>query len=718
IAWTFVLLVIITRALGAAEEPPVIPVGADAYRMWDRWAQHRIGVRAYMRSTYDRSGGNEAADASHFLYQLAEDFNVTLDVEGAGILYFVRTNHWHGSPWHYVIDGTDHVIQETSTRDPLHPMKDSTFLPAGPLPTPLTFTWSQTKGADLMWVPMPFEKSLRLAYSRTCYGTGYYIYHQFVGGMKLSRPIVAWDGKTPPDGDVLELINKSGSDLTPLLKRDLREESGKTEVGAETQALELEMDQPMVIRALNFSAPKERALDLSQIWLRLWWDGREEASVDCPLPLFFGAGTLYNRDGREFLVKAFPVNVRYDAERVHLACYFPMPFFKSMKGQLISKGGVVPDVRWSVRYEPLEGPPAHFAYFHATYRDHPNPVRGKDNVLLDTRNIEGSETWCGHFVGTSFIFSHDAKLNTLEGDPRFFFDDSNTPQAQGTGTEEWGGGGDYWGGINMTLPFAGHPTGAKDAASAKAPEDKIESAYRFLLADLMPFGKNARIQLEHGGMNDSKEHYETIAYWYGTPGSTLVLSDELKIADEASEKSHGYVSPTAGEPVEITSRYELGPDKLDGKEIYPPETDKGRTMSGTSEFTLKVRPDNLGVMLRRKLDYSYPNQRAEVSIADASSGKVGEFKSAGVWYLAGSNTCIFSRPKGELDPTEHKVQKSNRRFRDDEFLIGRDLTTGRSAIRVRVQFTPVKTPLLPNRPLANLAWSEMRYSAYCFTMPR
>src|SRR5579885_1667542 len=49
-----------------AGELPVVPVGYDAYRQWDRWAQQRIGVRAYLWSTYDRSGGNEAADASHF----------------------------------------------------------------------------------------------------------------------------------------------------------------------------------------------------------------------------------------------------------------------------------------------------------------------------------------------------------------------------------------------------------------------------------------------------------------------------------------------------------------------------------------------------------------------------------------------------------------------------------------------------------------------------
>jgi len=35
----------------AAEKPPVIPVGLDAYRMWERWPYQRIGARAYMRRT-------------------------------------------------------------------------------------------------------------------------------------------------------------------------------------------------------------------------------------------------------------------------------------------------------------------------------------------------------------------------------------------------------------------------------------------------------------------------------------------------------------------------------------------------------------------------------------------------------------------------------------------------------------------------------------------
>jgi len=371
-----------------------------------------------------------------------------------------------------------------------------------------------------------------------------------------------------------------------------------------------------------------------------------------------------------------------------------------------------------VRYEPLNVPQNHVGYFHATYRDHPTPERGQDMVLLDTREAEGGGDWTGSFIGTSLIFSHNAVLTTLEGDPRFFFDDSRTPQAQGTGTEEWGGGGDYWGGRNMTLPLAGHPCGAPSAKEAKDDLDKIESTYRFLLADLMPFGRNARICLEHGALNDSPEHYETVAYWYGLPGASLVPTDALKVGDETSEAAHKYLSPDASKAYSIKSRYELGPNELDGKEIYPAHEEVGRVTKGTSEFTLKIHPDNLGVMLRRTLDYAYPNQRAEVFVADESEARRDVFwKSAGVWYLAGSSACVYSNPREELGETQHNVIVSNRRFRDDEFLIGRDFTKGRDAIRVRVKFTPANTPLYPGYPLTETAWSEIKYVAYSFVMP-
>jgi hypothetical protein len=199
----------------------------------------------------------------------------------------------------------------------------------------------------------------------------------------------------------------------------------------------------------------------------------------------------------------------------------------------------------------------------------------------------------------------------------------------------------------------------------------------------------------------------------------LIRTDELKVGDKASETAHGYFSPQASEPYEITSRYELGPDTIRTAEketvVYPAHSDTGRKMTGSSEFTLKIDPKNAGVMLRRKLDYSFPNQRAEVFVA---GDEASDWKPAGIWYLAGSNTCVYSDPKGELGETQHIVVTSNRQFRDDEFLLPVELTKGRSKIRVRVKFTPVNRPLFPGHPMAELAWSEIRYDAYCFVMPR
>jgi hypothetical protein len=710
----------------SAIEPPTIPVGLDAYRQWQHWPLQRIGVRAYMRSTYDRSGGNEGADASHFLYQLADDQNVTLDIAGSGILYFARYNHWHGSPWHYIVDGTDHVVQESSTADPLHPKTDSKIIPESAFPNPLAWTWSDTRGADLSWVPIPFEKSFRMAYSRTHYGTGYYIFNQFVPGIKLSQPIKSWTDSAP-DADVLELLNPNASRYRAI---DAPEGSTHSDTNFDgSHPMRIEVKEPTAINILELEVPLNEAIAFGKAKLRITWDDDQQPSIEAPVALFFGAGTLYNRDNRKYLVNAFPVCIRFDqsdssrgdealTSSVHLSCFFPMPFFKSATIELINTNKIKTAL-W-VHTVTETDPKELLTYFHATYRDHTNAIgartvtsarisHGQDLTLLDTRQTEGGGDWSGHFIGTSFIFSDRAVLNTLEGDPRFFFDDSETPQAQGTGTEEWGGGGDYWGGENMTLPFAGHPTGAKSSKDAKCDEDKIESAYRFLLADLMPFGKNARIQLEHGGNNESTEHYQTVTYWYGANKATLVKTDTLKIGDEQSEKNHAYNSPNASAPYQITSRYELGVDHLkDGTEIYPARTDTGRTTKTFSEFTLKLDSKNVGVMLRRKLDYQFPNQRADVFV---------DGQPAGTWYTAGANTCVYSNPKDEIGATEHKLETSNRRFRDDEFLLPLELTKGRSEIRVKIQFTPVKIPFYPVAPLPELAWSEIRYDAWCWRLP-
>jgi hypothetical protein len=154
-----------------------------------------------------------------------------------------------------------------------------------------------------------------------------------------------------------------------------------------------------------------------------------------------------------------------------------------------------------------------------------------------------------------------------------------------------------------------------------------------------------------------------------------------------------------------------------GNEAYPTHEEDGRHTRGTSEFTVKLAADNQGALLRRTLDYSFPNQTAEVCVAD--TGKDTDWKLAGTWYLAGSNTCLYSDPPGELDNRLLRTKTSDRRFRDDEFLIPRNLTKNKTAIRVKVKFIPNDQELFPGFPFPKKsAWSELRYNVYSYIIPQ
>lgn len=727
------------NVLSQSDKPPIIPVGEDAYLNWERLPYQRIAMRAYMRSTYDRQGNNRGADASHFLYQESDSFNVTLDVRGKGLLYFMRTNHFHGSPWHYETDGNDFIVKETATDDPLDAKKKylkTEFIPSDIFPKQLSYTWTTTKGADLMWNPIPFSESLRIAYSRTFYGTGYYIYHLFPNQIThISQEINSWNQEVP-SAELVELIDKSGGNiLSPDL--ELTSVSGQLSIEPLSRNVIIDKDaSPAMIREILFTTPIEQDFEFGKCRLLITWDHRWHASIDAPVDLFFGSGLLYNDNNREYLVKGFPLSIRYGTDSVYLSCYWPMPFFEHVHIELEEQAGKrLKDIKWKISTVPFEDPVNQVSYFHASYTDIEYPEQGKDITFLDTEHREGGGDWSGNFVGMSWIFSHDGILSTLEGDPRFFFDDSNTPQGWGTGTEEWGGGGDYWGGENMTIPFAGHPVG-KSKENAENQKQLINSAYRFLIADYFPFGKRALIKLEHGGLNSYPEHYSGVVYWYGMDAPTLILTDMLNVCHPEDRKRHRYSSPTAGKPYSLVSRFEWGPDSDEegwgnpeplrnfsyvSRQYFPAQEDSVRIMSGTSSFRVKLYPANQGVLIRRKFDYAYPNQHAKVY---AKAPGTGEWEYAGDWYTAGSNTCVYSRPGGanfseaELKPAQHNIITSNRRWREEEFLIASDLTRGLDSLDIKIVHVPENIQLFPGHDFPNESfWSESRYTIYCYALP-
>ena len=237
-----------------------------------------------------------------------------------------------------------------------------------------------------------------------------------------------------------------------------------------------------------------------------------------------------------------------------------MPFFRSARFELVGATGAGSRRALGRPHVPLASHPSTWPTSTPPIATIRFPSRAATSCC-STPASEGGGDWSGIFVGTSFIFSHRAVLDTLEGDPRFFFDDSQTPQAQGTGHRGVGRRGRLLGRTQDDVALRRPSRRGAEAGRGENPDDQVESAYRFLLSDLLPFGKNARICLEHGGTNESTEHYETVTYWYGRPGATLFRTDSLQIGDAASEEAHSYASPAASAPYAITSPYEWGVDQ-------------------------------------------------------------------------------------------------------------------------------------------------------------
>jgi hypothetical protein len=74
------------------------------------------------------------------------------------------------------------------------------------------------------------------------------------------------------------------------------------------------------------------------------------------------------------------------------------------------------------------------------------------------------------------------------------------------------------------------------------------------------------------------------------------------------------------------------------------------------EFTVRIDPENQGVLLRRLFDQSIPDQGARIEV---------DRKPAGTWFNAGHN--------------KWKI------WAEDEFMLGPDLTAGKDKIRIRVE---------------------------------
>lgn len=392
---------------------------------------------------------------------------------------------------------------------------------------------------------------------------------------------------------------------------------------------------------------------LNDIHMEIYWDGESDPSVNAPLGSLFAMGQFGPYD-----TKTVPVGMD---ENNNMYMYFPMPFEKSAKIKLVNEmSDSIEDISYEITHKPFKDSFENVGYFKTSFQlERAKRRDGKDLEILD---VEGS----GHFVGV--VQSLQAVINQgpvdrwhLEGDERIYVDGSQSPIIHGTGTEDFYNAGWYFNRGLFTTPTAGY--------TAFTIEDDVDrtAMYRLFIHDTVPFRKHFRMSIEHGHDNEIAENVWMLAYYYHKPEERAVLTDTLDVGSSSSEEIHSYVIEEESWSGSRTLQYE---GDFDDESI----TDDGRAHKGYSQFTMEIKPENEGVLLRRRFDQIIANQTADVYVD-------GEL--VGTWYRAGGNNA--------------------KRWRDEDFMIPASFTKDKEKIEIKVEFVEESS---------DLDWNEFQYQVY------
>lgn len=420
-------------------------------------------------------------------------------------------------------------------------------------------------------------------------------------------------------------------------------------VGASQAKVVFEAQKAGVVRSIRITPPSAAAGALDTIYIRMTTDGA--ITADLPVSMFFGG--YKGADMKN--ARGLPTG--YDGKKLY--CYFPMPFWKSMKIELVNKqDGPVQaacEVGWSDR-NPY--PEDSTGVFKVQFNNEVAVKAGEpDFANLD---VEGA----GILVGCVSKLTGD-----IEGNFSIFTDGSRTPAIETTGGEDY-----------FNHSYGIHPGFCNAFSGGLAGS----TGYRFHILDYVPFLNSIKLTQDHahGFTHDRDGSFLSAVYYYHTSKKFLVLTDILDVGKPDSESAHKYrVEGTEGK-----KRLQTDTAGYEGN-FNEPIADEGRWTDKGSAFTVKINPDNDGVRLRKRINQMAYHQEVDVYVNDAR---------AGTWFEQGANYVLnYDHPPYKELVKNYYAQKQQEvptwpngampsKFRDTEFEIPATLTKGKKQLSIRI----------------------------------
>ena len=329
--------------------------------------------------------------------------------------------------------------------------------------------------------------------------------------MTLSDPSLLYGLLTPRAGRVGQASSfgrdpRRGGDWLGFRPAEARRKRVLVAPG-ETHVLAALPGAGLVTRVWMTTSPWSRNRGLRDLVLRFFWDGEAQPSVECPFGDFFGAPF-----GRAVSFDAAPTAIVGGG----FVGRWPMPYATGAHLEVVNDGPTTIDpLFYQVTFYELDAVPATALRFHASWRRE-NPTRsGVPYTVLEAQGA-------GHYVGchmalqnrewwlrprpSEIVFPYGFGLGMLEGRERIWVDGEETPSVQGTGTEDYFGGGWYFYGGPFATPD--HGCTIHDLVKGRV------AAYRFDVAAPMPFARSLKVALDHGYDNELAGDYTSTGYWY------------------------------------------------------------------------------------------------------------------------------------------------------------------------------------------------------------
>ncbi len=268
-----------------------------------------------------------------------------------------------------------------------------------------------------------------------------------------------------------------------------------------------EIPGPATITMIHFALPEAMKLN-RDLALKMYWEGETSPSVDCPLVDFFcdAAGT------RE------EVNTALVNKRRGWNAYFPMPFRKSARIELVYDGRLPPGPQlWHempaysyVMYRTMDKIPESAGHFHASWRQKVVLLGKEEYVALDAVGK-------GKFIGWNVTVRRPGYQEfPVDENEKFFVDGEAEPSVEFQGLED--SFGFSWGFPETQSPFPW---------TGFYPFFKGACGYRFFTQDAIPFEKSLRVTIGFGkheqpfyfpeySKPETRVQFSSTVYWYQT----------------------------------------------------------------------------------------------------------------------------------------------------------------------------------------------------------